>query len=244
MNLQPSWIIQGGLFVISTPDGDRYINLARSSLNSDVSVSLVKNKFLARQIMQRHDLPNIPFACPQTYAEAEVFLRRHTTIIVKPISGTGAEDIHIVSNMAELQGMDVTKYIFEKYISGVEMRFLVLDGAVIAVHKSDYGISVEANRALERISYSQNDWNPMLVALSLKISLLFGLHLAAVDFLIDPQGRAYVLEVNTTPGLKWFHAPSSGPVVDVATLFLSSLLTSANGQMQASSALLLDSLLT
>jgi len=52
---------------------------------------------------------------------------------------------------------------------------------------------------------------------------LLDLNFAAVDYMIDDTGTAYILEVNTTPGLKWFHAPTSGPVVDVARLFLEAI---------------------
>jgi D-alanine-D-alanine ligase-like ATP-grasp enzyme len=45
--------------------------------------------------------------------------------------------------------------------------------------------------------------------------------------MIDESGFAYVLEVNTMPGLKWFHSPTSGPVVDVAGKFLESILKMA-----------------
>jgi D-alanine-D-alanine ligase-like ATP-grasp enzyme len=104
------------------------------------------------------------------------------------------------------------------------MRYLVLNGEVIAVHESKYGVSVEADRDLERISYPQADWSDELTRLSLHVADLLGLRFAAVDYLIDANGKHHVLEVNSSPGLKWFHAPTSGPPVDVAAFFLEALL--------------------
>ncbi|MEK7152794.1 MAG: ATP-grasp domain-containing protein [Patescibacteria group bacterium] len=224
MGLQPSWVTPNGLFVIVTGAGEKYVNLGVSPLNTQVGASLSKNKYFARLIMERHNLPNIPFARPRTDAQAKAFLDEHTTIIVKPVSGAGAQDIHIVRDMSELESIDIRKYIFEKYITGKEMRYLVLADSVIAVHESEYGTSVEETRALQRISYSQDDWDPALIDLSTRIASILGLKFAAVDYLVDAQNRVYILEVNSAPGLKWFHAPTSGPPVDVAAMFLRALL--------------------
>jgi glutathione synthase/RimK-type ligase-like ATP-grasp enzyme len=228
MGLNPSWLTENGLFAINTKAGERYINFARSPLNSDIGASLAKNKYMTRVILGRHGLPNIPFASPQTLPQAKEFLSRHKKIIVKPIRGLGAQDIHIIDHVDQLDGFNVKLYIFEKYISGREMRYLVLDGAVIAVHESEYGVSVEETRPLKRISYPQPTWNSSLSSLSIQISDILGLQFAAVDFLVDEDENAHILEVNTMPGLKWFHAPTSGPPVDVAQLFLKSLITELN----------------
>ncbi|HKX24384.1 MAG TPA: ATP-grasp domain-containing protein, partial [Candidatus Saccharimonadales bacterium] len=203
---------------------EAYINLARSPLNSDNSVSLAKDKYVARLILQRHGIPNIPFARPINHDEADAFLARHQQIIAKPVAGAGACDIHLVTQPEQLHALDITEYILEKYIAGQEMRYLVLNGAVIGVHRSDYGTSVEATRDLERISYPASEWDEALVESSLQITEIMGLNFGAVDYLIDDTGCAHVLEVNTMPGLKWFHAPTSGPIVDAAGLFMEALV--------------------
>jgi len=231
MNLQPAWIVQDGLFTIQTSSGEKYINFARSPLNSDIGISLAKNKYITRLLMGRHHLPNIPFARPQNLAEAKQFLRKHSQIIVKPVTGYGAQDIHIVSDSHELETMNIRKYIFEKYIAGKEMRYLVLNNTIIGVHESKYGTSVAEDRPLQRISYRDITWDPLLIALSLRIASILDLHFAAVDYLVDAKDQVYILEVNTNPGLKWFHAPSAGPPVDVAGMFIGSILDSLPRQL-------------
>lgn len=104
MGWQPAWVIPGGLFAVTTASGERYINFAQSSLNSHVSASLTRNKYLARLILERHGLPNIPFARPKTESEAEAFLTKHHKIIVKPLCGSGSRDIRIVESMEQLAG--------------------------------------------------------------------------------------------------------------------------------------------
>jgi len=236
MSLQPAWIKPGGLFAISIDGRERYINSGRSSLNSHVGISLTGNKYLTRLILDRYNMRNIPFARPHTQEEAALFLDAHTKIIAKPTSGSGSRDIHIVTDVAQLQALVITRYILEKYITGQEIRYLVLHGAVIAVHRSEYGTSIQADRPLQRISYPQAEWDKTLVASSLQIVHALDLAFAAVDYMIDDTGQAYVLEVNSAPGLKWFHAPSTGPKVDVARMLLEAAVAGYDTTVETSPA--------
>jgi glutathione synthase/RimK-type ligase-like ATP-grasp enzyme len=230
--LRPAWVRPKYVFTVSTKDGDKCIDSADSLLNTQYGIVTSRNKYQTRLVMEQNKLPNIPFALPQTLLEAEQFLARHKKIIVKPVAGCGSRDIHIVTQSSELEGLDIQKYIVEKYIAGKEMRYLVLNNEVIAVHRSEYGTSVDEHRYLERISYARQSWDPELIDLSLHIARIIGLQFAAVDFLIDDQGRFYILEVNTRPGLKWFHAPSAGPAVDVASQFLEAILSADSRSVQ------------
>jgi len=224
MGLQPSWVTPNGLLAISVDGRERYLNLTCSTLNSHASASLAKDKYMTRLILARHGMQNIPFARPSTLAEAEAFLEKYGKIIAKPVGGAGACDIHVVTQTVQLQALQINNYILEKYIAGKELRYLILNDTVIGVHRSDYGTSVEEHRPLRRISYPQSVWSLELIASSLHIARVLDLKFAAIDYLIDASGYAYILEVNTTPGLKWFHAPTSGPTVDVARLFLEAML--------------------
>lgn len=228
MNLAPEWLTPNGVFAVTVQGKEIYVNDARSPLNSVTSVSLCKNKYLTRRVLARHGAQNIPFIKTHSLEQATDFLSEHTKIIAKPISGSGAKDIHMVTSQDQLEDLRLREYILEKYISGIEFRYLILNNRVIAVHQSEYGTSVEHDRALIRISHEEQSWDPALVASSLQIATALGLRFAAVDFMVDDQGYAYVLEVNSMPGLKWFHAPSSGPAVDVAMHFMTSLLDNAS----------------
>jgi len=225
MGLNPAWITPNGLIVVKTCNGERYLNYEMSSLNSHVSVGLARDKYKTRLILDRHSLPNIPYSRPTSYEQAEAFLEIHKKIIVKPLRGSGSADIHIVCSSEELAELDIKNRILEKYIAGKEVRYLLLNGSVIGVHESKYGTSVDEHRDLERISYDSSLWDSELVEMSIKISNILGLAFSAVDYLIDEDGRRYILEVNSRPGFKWFHSPSEGPAVDVAKLFLEAMLS-------------------
>lgn len=224
MGLEPTWVTPGGLFVITTSKGEQYFNGEFSNLNSQVSSSLARNKYLTRLILERNGMPNIPYLRPKSLEEAITFLELHQKIIVKPLHGAGATDIHIVDTIEQLTALNLPGKILEKYILGKEIRYLVLNDSVIAVHESKYGISVDQHRDLERVSYDVDTWDPVQTKMSLDISRVLDLPFAAVDYLIDQEKNYYVLEVNSAPGFKWFHAPSEGPPVDLAAMFLTASL--------------------
>jgi glutathione synthase/RimK-type ligase-like ATP-grasp enzyme len=224
MGLQPEWITLNGLFLIQTNTGERFINHERSSLNSHISISVTRNKYSTRLVLGRHKLPNIPYIRTASRLDAVKFFMRHGTIIAKPVKGSMSRGIIIIRDESQLLVLNLFDYILEKYIPGREMRYLVLAGRVIGVHESRYGDSVAYDRLLERISYEESDWDPELVNLSLKVAGILELSFAAVDYMIDDQDQAHILEVNSCPGMKWFHAPSQGPSVDVAQMFLKEML--------------------
>lgn len=239
MGLQPAWVIPGKLFAVSIRGNETYVNITQSPFNSHASVSLARDKYFTRRVLERNDIPNIPFARPTTHAEAVVFLATHGTIIAKPVSGSGSNDIHIVTSTAQLRQLRIEDYIIEKYIAGKEMRYLVLNGEVAGVYRSDYGTSVEVTRALECVTFPRDEWDEALIESSLQITRVMDLSFAAIDFLIDDAGCAHVLEVNTMPDLKWFHAPTSGPTVDVAGLFMEAIV--ADGHRLRSTVLIEES---
>lgn len=223
MGLRPSWLKQGAIFAIPTPDGERYVNYSISSINSQLSSSMVGNKNAARLVLTRRGFPTMAHLVPLDHAEAEAFLTKYKKIVVKPINGSNSHDVHIVELPGQLAAFNVQNYIFEEYTPGREVRFLLLNNKVIGVHESQYGHSVAEDRDLKRISYPRANWDPTLVALSLEVAKAFGLRFAAVDYIMGPDGPR-ILEVNSSPGMKWFHAPTSGPMVDVARLFLEAML--------------------
>lgn len=223
MGLQPTWLIPGRLLCITTPLGERYLYDAKSTLNAQLASNLTRNKLMTRLILERRGLPGIPYCNPKDLTEAEQFLARHAKIIVKPLTGSNSHDVHIVEAPQQLHGRNLSDYLLEKYIAGKELRYLVLNDQVIGVHESRYGQSVSETRQLERISYPESAWDRELVALALKTAKILQLRYAAIDYLIGPQGKIHILEVNSSPGMKWFHAPTNGPVVDVARLFLEAM---------------------
>ncbi len=237
MGLRPVWLTPQKLFSVETSLGLRYVYEAKSGSNSHLSSLLTRDKTATRRVLLQQGLPSMPFLQTSKHSAAKDFIATHHRVIVKPIAGSNSRDVRIVESAEELAGLDLSGYILEKYVVGKEMRYLVLDGRVIGVHRSDYGESVAEDRYLERISYPESEWNPELVDLSLQIAAIFGLRYAAVDYIIDTYGKPSVLEVNSSPGMKWFHAPTAGPPVDVARLFLEGMFAEEHTVTPAPAAL-------
>jgi glutathione synthase/RimK-type ligase-like ATP-grasp enzyme len=189
-------------------------------MNTTLASGIARNKYLTRKIVHRVGGNNIPYLRTSSTIKAQKFLAEHGRIIVKPIKGQGARNISIVETGTELAVLPLKGMILEKYSPGREIRYLVLDGRVIAVHESVYGNSVEHDRYLERTSYPESEWDPVLSELSVRICNEIGLGFAAIDYITDEDGSSWLLEVNSAPGLKWFHRPTSGPSVDVALQLL------------------------
>lgn len=224
MGLRPTWIVQDSLFVIPTTNGEQYIN---GTLSTNLSSRLAANKHTARIILERHGLPSMQYINPSSLVEAEKFLATYKKIIVKPLSGTDSRDVHIVESPEQLASFKIHEYILEQYAPGKEIRYLLLDQRVIGVHESQYGESVAQDRALRRISFPEAEWDAELMKLSVQVVKIFGLRYAAVDYIINPDGTAAILEVNSSPGMKWFHAPTSGPAIDVASMFLKAIVANS-----------------
>ncbi len=223
MRLNPKWLTKN-LFSVTTDDGIKHVWSSRSSLNSHLSVSLTNNKYLMRTILDEAQLPNIPYLHATTLAQAAAFLANHRKIIVKPVKGARADDIHLVDQPAQMAKLEIKKYILEKYIEGKELRYLTLEGKVIAACQNDYTNPLELYRNLNCSAYAAAEWDPQLVALSEQIVKLIDLRFGAVDYLITADGTVYVLELNSAPALKPFHSPDSGPATDVAQLFLQAMV--------------------
>lgn len=196
-------------------------------MNNTLASGITRNKYLTRKIVHRVGGNNIPYLRTSNPIKAQRFLTEHGRIIVKPIKGQGARNISIVDSSIQLDLLPLKGMILEKYSPGREIRYLVLDGRVIAVHESIYGKSVEYDRYLERVSYPESEWDPVLSTLSLRICKEIGLGFAAIDYIADENGDNWLLEVNSAPGLKWFHNPSSGPSVDVALQLLNATIHEA-----------------
>lgn len=223
MGLSPSWVLPEKLFAVSINGEEEYINFACSMLNTEVAASLARNKHSTRMILARHNVLNIPFLQAETVQDAHSFLTKYKKVIAKPLGGSGSRDIHVITDPDQLASLAIDNYILEEYVAGRELRYLVLNDSIIAVHESQYGTSVAADRALKRVSYSKETWDSQLCKESLRIARILKLRFAAIDYIIDAEGRSHLLEVNTAPGLKWFHAPSSGPAVDVARHLLEAM---------------------
>ena len=220
MGLAPKWITDYGLFSIMVNKRIGYIFYARNFFNTNLSGNIAMDKHATRTILDLHKFPNVPFGMFSKKNDVKQFFQKHSKIIAKPVFGSGSKDVHLITSSEEIPELEFDKYIFEKFIEGREMRYLVFRDKVLAVHHKSYQGPINNPAKLKRISYSQESWNKELVNLTLEIADKLYLQFAAVDFLIDKRGKAFVLEVNSSPGLYFFEHPTAGPTIPIARIFL------------------------
>lgn len=220
LGLEPEVLTDYGLIAINPNGQERYVFYGTSVLNSQLASHLATNKHATRIILERHNLPNIPYCLPASESESLKFLKKHGKIIAKPTMGRRSRGIRLIEHPVDFKKVNLRTHILEKYIEGHQMRYLVLQNEVIGVHQKVYRAAISRPKQTKRISYAKSKWDKEMVRLSLLAVRALGLNFAAVDFMIDDKARVYILEINQSPSLLRFNFPDEGPPVDLVKILL------------------------
>jgi glutathione synthase/RimK-type ligase-like ATP-grasp enzyme len=225
MGLRPKRVNNLGLISVEIEGKKRFLFHKVSNPNNPMASMLSENKFVTRIIFEQNDLPNIPYCLPVDQNEAKTFLAEHGKIIAKPVRGKHSEDIHLITQPSEIEELNISGYILEKFIKGQETRFLVVSGVVEAVHLKVYESDINNPDTVKRISLETDAWDDSLVRVATRAAEAIGLCFTAVDFLVTEDNGAYLLEINSAPGLDRFQTPDEGPPIDVMKLYLEQVVT-------------------
>lgn len=221
LGLNPKLLTEYGLFEVLYKGQSIYFFHGTSYLNNSLSTYLARNKHTTRVILEENNLPNIPFALSKDKAEAQQFLNEHKKIMAKPTHGDNSIGVVQISSAEELEDLDLSDSIIEKFIPGEEFRTLVLNGKVIAFHKYIHDFN---KGGVKRISYEEKNWDKSMGEIALNAAKALGLNFCSVDFIKDGDDRLFVLEMNSSTGLWRFHEPDEGPAVDVSTMLIKATL--------------------
>ena len=224
MGLSPKWLTDYGFFSIKVKEKTGYIFYSTTFLNTQLASYLAKNKHIARVILEENGLPSIPYSVAETEKELKKFIEKQKIIIAKPTLGEHSRDIHLIKSVSDAKGLKFENYIFEKFIKGSEIRYLVLWGKVISVHKKNYKGPINNPDRVKRISLNKRFWDKKLMKIATLAAKSLYLNFAAVDFLVEKDDKAYVLEVNASPGMYLFLNPSRGPKLNLAKIILEETL--------------------
>lgn len=220
MDLGPKWLGDYGLVELVINGNKTYLFNSVTGLNTQLSSYLVNNKHTCRLVLEDNHLPNIPYLVDGTPQLVSEFFDIHKKVIAKPVLGSGSRNVEIISSSKKLRELELDGLILEKYIEGKQLRYLVLDNKVIAVHKREFETEIYHPEKGKRISLPARQWSGNLIELSTKITEVFSLRLAAIDIIIDSANTAYVLEINSAPGIYRFYFPDKGPSLNLAQLIL------------------------
>lgn len=220
LGLNPKWETDYGLFSVSFRNTSKreYFFHSNLNLNGELSRILVKNKHFTRLILEKNNFVNIPFILPRSPEELRYFFDQHQPIICKPLLGQRSKKVYLIKTKERLEKCSLKMNFFEKYIEGEEHRYLILDRKVIALQHKKLSPTRKYPWNLRYTGVDQLNWDEELIDQSLKIASIFKLNWAAVDFLLDADGKAWVLEVNSSPGIVKIHHPDDGIKVNAAGL--------------------------
>lgn len=188
------------------------------NLNGELARILVKNKHFTRVIFERAGIKNIPFILPESMVQLEQFFRQYRPLICKPLLGQRSEKIKLLKTIKQLHNCSLERTFFEKYIEGVEHRCLVLQDEVIAMQRKELRPKPSNPWQLYYIGLLRKNWRADLTEEAIKIARLFQLNWAGIDYLLDKQGSAWLLKVNSAPGIVKIHQPDEGVKINAARL--------------------------
>ena len=213
-----------GLVAINVNGNEVYLFHKTSNPNTQMATWLANNKYIARVIFDRNKLPNIPFCVAENFESAVEFLSIHGKVVVKPLKGGHSQNVHLISNKEELEKLSLENCIIEKFIDGQEVRLLVVDGDVKAVHHKNYDGPINNPDIVQRESLEKDKWDARLIPLAKKAAKALCLNFTAVDFLVTPSGDIYLLEINSAPGLDRFQNPDKGPSINIMKIYIEQII--------------------
>lgn len=231
LGLEPKWETDYGLFSVKLPESSQreFFFHTNFNCNGELSRILVKNKHFARLILEKNGFENIPYLLPSNSVELKHFFDDYQPIICKPLLGQQSRHIKLIKSREQLAVCSLKMTFFEKYIKGDECRYLLLQNEVIAVQRKKLVPTASNPWNLYYIGLPKSDWDQQLVQRSIKIVKLFKLNWAAVDYILDEEGKAWILEINSAPGIVKIHHPDEGVKTNAAKLIWQALIkNSAN----------------
>jgi D-alanine-D-alanine ligase len=141
-------------------------------------------------------------------------------LVLKPVHDGSSVGLHIVKAdsewpaardavIADQRAHPGRAYMVERHVAGQEVTAAVLDGdalPLIEIRPADGPYDYEAKYTRDDTAYVVEPTLPDGLRERIQggaidlFAAIGGRHLSRVDFLIDPQGQAWLLEINTMPG--------------------------------------------
>ncbi len=130
--------------------------------------------------------------------------------VVRPRKHSQGRELHVITDRIELDRAAARcgeGWYMSRLVDKVkEYRVFVVSGRAVSVARKmpgdGQGVAWNHRRGASFINVRWDDWPLKVVKYSIRACDLSGLDFGAVDVMIDAEGSAYVLEVNTAPSLE------------------------------------------
>lgn len=172
-------------------------------LNTAKAIHQVNDKAGFRMVMNPHGL------CPPTYREGDLIPEEHFPLVVRPRVHSRGKNVLIADhpiNLPALTGVVGPGWYASPLIDKVaEYRVGVVQGRAVWVAKKtpgnpdDVAWNVARGGRFDNVKW--NDWPLKAVKKSIEAFNLTELDFGGVDVMVDKDGEAYVIEINSAPSL-------------------------------------------
>ena len=182
----------------------------RNVLNPAIAIHEVNDKYEFRLKLNDHGL------CPKTWFGQEEFLHdvrglpegAPKKVVVRPSKHAQGRNLHVCGTPAELReacNLYPQYYISELIEKVAEYRIFVVQGRVACVaqktpgNPEDVAWNVAKGGRFDNVRWG--DWPMAAVVAGVQAFNLSRLDFGGVDVMVDAEGKAYVLEINSAPSL-------------------------------------------
>ena len=170
-------------------------------LNTAQAIHLVNNKSAFRILLDEHEL------CPKTWDHLEDVGGEDFPVIVRPAHHAQGRHLYVCNNYEELQRAydrcGEGAYASELIDKSAEYRVFVAQGRAVWVARKtpgnpdDVAWNVARGGRFDNVRW--DDWPLRVVRVAIEAFNLSGLDFGGVDVIVDQEGRAYVIEINSAP---------------------------------------------
>jgi len=178
----------------------------RSVVNTGRAIHGVNDKLAFRQVLNEHGL------CPRTWTDVQEVPREAISngVVIRPSRHAQGRNLDVCRSFEELSPIaarygENNYYISELINKVAEYRVFVVSGRVACVaqktpgNPDDVAWNVAKGGRFDNVRWS--DWNMEAVRVAVEAFNLSELDFGGVDVMVDAEGLAYVLEINSAPSL-------------------------------------------
>ena len=199
--------------------------------NNQLCTWVTTDKHATHVLLDHYHFPTIPYCFSRERRIINNFFDRYHPVIAKPVLGEKSEGVRLISERDKLFESDLSTTLFERFVKGIEYRYLRMEGKLIAVQKKTPAPTAKYPWKKEYTNVETGEYDVRLSQLSEEINKVIPQQLLAVDFIVGQDDHVWVLEVNSMPGLWSFLHPDFGTPIDLTGLILDFIIRSQVGKI-------------
>jgi D-alanine-D-alanine ligase-like ATP-grasp enzyme len=213
---EPQWLTEYGMFQFLVDGKTKYAYQTKNFGNNQLCCWLTGDKHATHVFLEKNNLPTTPYYYGTQKNQLNIFFDKYHPVVAKPVHGEKSEGVVLINDRKQLLENELSTTIFEKFIDGIEYRYLMLENKLVAVQKKVLKPAKNYPWRKEFTNLDLNDYDLRLSQMADKINYLMPQKLLAIDFIVDDKDTIWVLELNSMPGLWSLLHPDFGEPIDLS----------------------------